>query len=49
MRLDPEETAENLPTVTDDLKKFWMYALVVGGITLVLMLFAGARRTKNHG
>jgi deazaflavin-dependent oxidoreductase (nitroreductase family) len=48
VRLDPEETAENLPTVTDDLKTFWLFALLTGTITLALMLFAGTRRSKNH-
>ncbi len=48
VRLDPENSAENLPTVTDDLKPFWLFALLAGTITLVLMLFIGTRRTKNH-
>lgn len=48
VRLDPEDSAEHLPTVTEDLKAFWLIALLVGTITFILILFAGTRRTKNH-
>jgi deazaflavin-dependent oxidoreductase (nitroreductase family) len=49
VRLDPEANAENLPTVTDDLKKFWLCGLLAVTITIGLVLFAGTRRVKNHG
>jgi len=49
VRLDPEANAENLPTVTDDLKTLWLFAFLVAALTLALIFLAGTRRSKNHG
>lgn len=48
VRLDPEESSENLPTVTDDLKSFWLFALLAGALAVIMIVSAGARRPQNH-